>query len=277
MKRMLAALPVLFLLACQRPEVEAFKRNPAPIVVSFTIPAWVPNGPDVKKDYAAALRAKLATRTTVVPEGVKAPENAAELRVAITELRGLESDPSPAAVGAITGVAVGALSAMAGNRDAVFDGFFWGLWAGGHASAARRQDAARLGYRPQRMDAQVALFRAGDPEPLYAFAIDPYEVIDAMDPLGRMEKDDEFRVREEEAKAFARVVVFKIQERFNWMPLPKPRWYGVKEGRTLEEESPAAEAPKAQVPEPQAAEAPQEPGTPPAPEPPKAPEPPAKD
>jgi len=243
MKRILAAVPVLFLLACQRPEVEAFKRNPTPIVVSFTIPSAIPAGAEVKKEYAAALRAKLATRTTVVPEGVKAPENAAELRVAITELRSPGSSPSPAQVGVVTGVAVGALSAITGHRDAVFDGFFWGLWAGSHASAARRHDEARLGYRPQQMEAQVALYRAGDPEPLSSFAVEPFEVIDAMDPLSASEKDDEFRVREEEAKAFARVVVFKIQERFNWLPLAKPSWFGVKEG-TFKEEASAPEPPK---------------------------------
>jgi len=260
MKRMLAVLPLLFLLACQRPEVEAFKRNPAPIVVAFTIPEDVPNGVEVKQEYAAALRARLATRTTVVPEGVKAPENAAELRVVITELRGSASEPSPAAVGAITGVTVGALSALAGNRDAVFDGFFWGLWAGGHASATRRHDVARLGYRPRQMEAQVALYGAGDPEPLDSFAVDASEVIDAMDPLGRGEQEDESRVREEEAKAFARVVVFRIQERFNWMPLPKPSWHGVKGGTPGDDARPAAEPPKAAEPSP--AVPPAVPGTP---------------
>jgi hypothetical protein len=272
MKRMLAALPVLLLLACQRPEVEAFKRNPTPIVVSFTIPAAVPSEVDVKKEYAAALRAKLATRTTVVPEGVKAPENAAELKVTITELRAPASEPSPAQVGVITGAAVGTLSAIAGNRDAVFDGFFWGLFAGSHASAARRHEISRLGYRPMRLDAQVALYRAGDPEPLSAFAVEPSEVIEAMDPLSSSEKEDEFRIREEEAKALARVVVFKIQERFNWMPLAKPSWYGVKEGVSREDQPPAPEAPKVAPPEaPKPAEpAPEQPApsdTPKAPEP----------
>ena len=242
MKRILVALPVVFLLACQRPEVEAFKRNPAPIVVSFTIPDGVPNGTEVKKEYAAALRAKLSTRTTVVPEGMQAPNNAAELKVTITALRLRGSDPSPATVGVVTGVAVGALSAMAGHRDAVFDGFFWGLWAGSHASATRRHDVARLGYRPQQMEAQVALYRVGDPEPLDSFAVDSNEVIDAMDPLGRASQDDGIRIREEEAKAFARVVVLKIQERFNWLPLAKPSWFGVKEGSPRDDDGPASEA-----------------------------------
>lgn len=269
MKRLLATLPVILLLACQRPEVEAFKRNPAPIVVSFAIPKDIPQREDVKREYSAALRARLATRTMVVPEGVKAPENAAELRVTITEMRAARrSDPSPATVGVVTGVAVGTLSALAGNRDAIFDGFFWGLWAGSNASASRRNDVARLGYRPQLMEAQVGLYRAGDPEPLDTFAIEPVEVIDAMDPLRDADKEDEFRIREEEAKAFARVVVSRIQERFQWLPLARPSWYGVKEGLREEDEAPAApkvEEPKTQ--EPKIEEAPKVPEPAPAPEP----------
>ena len=267
MKRMYAALPLLLLLACQRPEVEAFKRNPAPISVTFSIPKGIPDGEDVRKEYAAALRAKLATRTTVVPEGAKAPSEGAELRVVITEMGALRAEPSPGTVGVVTGVAVGALSAMAGNRDAVFDGFFWGLWAGSNASATRRHDMERLGYRPQRMEAQVALYRAGDPEPLDTFAIEPFEVIDAMDPLRASDREDEFRIREEEAKAFARVVVFRIQERFNWLPLAKPRWYGVTESVHPEDPEPV-EPPKAAEPEipvppsPEAPKAPEQPSTP---------------
>ncbi len=269
MKRLFVVLPVILLLACQRPEVEAFKRSPAPIVVSFAIPKDIPQGEDVKREYSAALRAKLATRTMVVPEGVKAPENAAELRVTITEMRAARSsDPSPAAVGVVTGVAVGTLSALAGNRDAIFDGFFWGLWAGGNASASRRNDVARLGYRPQQMEAQVGLYRAGDPEPLDTFAIEPLEVIDAMDPLRDADKEDEFRIREEEAKAFARVVVFKIQERFKWLPLAKPSWYGVREGLREEDETPAAaQAEETKPEEPKAEETPKAPEPTPTPEP----------
>ena len=248
MKRLLAVVPLVLLLACQRPEVEAFKRNPTPIVVSFTVPASVPASEEVAKEYAAALRARLASRTMVVPEGVKAPENAAELRVKIMSWRG-GGQISPGVVGVITGAAVGTLSAMAGHRDAAFDGFFWGMWAGTQAAAAQDREA-RLGYRPQRVDAQVALFRAGDPEPLAAFAVEPFEVIDAMDSLGRADREDQFRIREEEAKALARIVVFKIQERFNWLPLVKPSWYGVKEGAPMDDDGPEepAKAPEAPTP-----------------------------
>ncbi|MDP2876326.1 MAG: hypothetical protein Q8O00_09085, partial [Holophaga sp.] len=97
---------------------------------------------------------------------------------------------------------------------------------------------AHLGYHPQQVDAQVALFRAGDPEPLTTFAIEPMEVIDAMDPIRQADREDQYRIREEEAKGFARVVVSKIQERFQWVPLAKPSWYGVKEGQPTLEDGP---------------------------------------
>ncbi|MDP2876532.1 MAG: hypothetical protein Q8O00_10140, partial [Holophaga sp.] len=87
MKRLLLVFPLMVLVACQRPEVDAFRRNPQPIRLTFSVPASVPEGEDVAKEYAAALRGRLASRTMVVPEGVKAPENAAELRVTITGWR----------------------------------------------------------------------------------------------------------------------------------------------------------------------------------------------
>lgn len=243
MKRLIAVLPLVLTVACTRPEVEAFRKSPEPIVVSFQVPDSVPGKSEVAKEYAAALRARLAMRATVVPAGVPAPHQAAELRVRITGWREVQKGPSPGAVGAITGVAVGAISALAGNRDAAFDGFYWGMWAGSHAAAERDREA-RLGFRPQRVEAQVAVYRAGDPEPLMAFAVEPYEVIDAMDPLGRGDRDDQFRIREEEAKALARVIVFKIQEKFQWRPLPEPSWYGEKP-RLVEEDddAPAPDAP----------------------------------
>ena len=140
MRRCSLLLPVpalVLVLACARPEVEAFRARPVPVVVRFEAPASLAERADVEKEYAAALRARLASRVTVVEEGVQPPAEHVVLDVRVTELRGARRDPSPAVVGAITGVAVGALSAMAGNRDAAFDGFFWGLWAGVHAAEAR--------------------------------------------------------------------------------------------------------------------------------------------
>lgn len=227
MKRLFALLPVLLTLACQRPEVEAFKHQPTPIVVDCYVPKSVAAREDLGREYAAALRARLAAYTVVVPEGVRPPVHAAELRVKITGWS-RERGPSPGAVGAVTGVAVGTLSALLGNRDAVYDGVFWGMWAGTHAAADREREE-RLGYRPTRLSAQVALYRAGDPEPLDAYAVESPEIYDAMEALSSADREDPYRIQEEEAKAFARVAVKKLVQTFGWMPLPKPAWYGVQE------------------------------------------------
>ncbi len=239
-------LPALLLAtACVRPEVEAFRRSPAPIAVVFESPRDVPQREEISKEYAAAIRARLATRATVVPDGAQGPVNAATLRVAITEVReGRRSaDPSPVAVGVTTGVIVGTLNAMAGNRNAGFEGFWWGLWAGTHAAAHQRHHADRLGYVPRRVNALVHLVQpsSGTQDPFFSFEVDSQEVIEAMDPLSRADAEDEGRIREEEARAFSRVVVGRLQEQFGWAPRPRPSYYGVEKER---------EEPKAPEPTP---------------------------
>ena len=69
----LVLLPLVGLLACRRPEVEAFERKPLPIAVSFKVSPAYPRSEDLAKEYADALRARLATRVMVIPAGVPAP------------------------------------------------------------------------------------------------------------------------------------------------------------------------------------------------------------
>jgi hypothetical protein len=226
-------LPALVLLAgCVRPEVEAFRQTPTPVSVVFETPASVPDRHGISREYAAAIRARLATRVVVVPEGTEGPANGATLRVNLVEVREgrHRREPSPAAVGVTTGIVAGALSALSGRRDAAFEGFWWGLWAGTHAAAHQERTADRLGYAPRRIHAVVDLVQpsAGTRDPLATFDVDPDEVIDAMDPLSRSDAEDEGRIREEEARAFSRVVVAHLQDRFGWTPKPKPSYFGAK-------------------------------------------------
>ncbi len=225
MRRLLFALvPLLALVACRRPEVVAFAKQPPPITVGFEVHPGTRNRELVKGEYAAALRARLATCTTVVPEGEPIPEASAHLKVDITQIRPYQ-EPSPAAIGTATGIAVGTLSAMAGNRDAFFDGLFWGLWTGSLAADSRHYETSRLGYWPARVSAVVKLEQPGCRNPLMEFSVGSREVIERMAPLGPGERYDEARIREEEAKAFADLVVTRIQERFHWMTLPEPSYY----------------------------------------------------
>jgi hypothetical protein len=231
------ALPVLALLSlalgCRHPEVEAFRQRPVPIVVKLDLRASIPGSESIKREYEAALRSRLASRATVVVDGVAAPPAYAELLVAISDIRPSRSDPNPAAVGIATGAIVGTLGALAGNRNATFDGFWWGLWAGTHAAAERRWEERSLGYRPNRINAVVYL-RQPDPSAagkwltLAEFDVDGYEVIESMTSLYSAERDDLGRVREEEARALASVIVRKLAERFDWPAKPQQDFYGLR-------------------------------------------------
>jgi|GEM_PF-1204128 len=221
-------VPTLLLgLGCLRPEVEAFRQRPAPVRVTVTLPERLADHVAFQKEYASALRARLSTRLMVVPEGVMPPVGAAELQVDIRELAPGPGSPSPAAVGVATGVTVGALSAASGNRGwGVVDGLFWGLWVGGSVAAHQERVQHRLGYVPQAVRAEVRLVQPGNPEPLWVDSIEPREVVEAMDPLPRGYRDDDGRIREEEAKGFARVVVQKLSSYFQLTRYSEQRFYG---------------------------------------------------
>lgn len=218
--------PLLLVVGCTRPEVEAFRRSPAPVSVSVSLPERLADREGFQKEYASALRARLATRVVVVPEGVKPPVGAAELRVVVTEVLPAGRQPNPAAVGVAVGATVGALSAASGNRGwSVVDGLFWGLWAGAHASVHRDMTRDRLGYLPQTVRAQVYLVQEGQKEPLWVAEIGPQEVVEAMDPLPPGSRDDDGRIREEEARGFARVTVQRLSAEFGWARLSEQRFY----------------------------------------------------
>ncbi len=220
-------VPVLLLAACSRPEVEAFRLRPAPIAVRVALSERVNDRDGLASEYAAVLRSRLAYRAEVVPEGLKPPPGAAELLVEIREVSPRAGSANPAAVGLAVGASVGILSAASGNRGmGVVDGLFWGLFAGSHAAMHRDRVMGRLGYLPQAVSAQVRLVQPGHPEPLWVDSIDPMEVVEAMDPLPRSLRDDDGRIREEEAKAFARVVVQKASAFFRWTRGTEPRFYG---------------------------------------------------
>ena len=78
--------PLLLLLGCTRPEVEAFRLRPTPVFVTVTLPSGLGDRDAFQKEYAAALRARLSTRLMVVAEGTQPPVGASELRVDIREI-----------------------------------------------------------------------------------------------------------------------------------------------------------------------------------------------
>jgi len=238
----LSIAPLLLVFACTRPEVEAYRQRPTPVRVTVSLPAGLEDRDAFQKEYASALRARLATRVVVVPEGVRPPADAVELQVDIRDISTAQRQPTPAAVGVATGVTVGAISAASGNRGwGIMDGLFWGLWVGTHAAMHQERVQDRLGYQPQAVRAQVRLLQVGNSEPLWVDSIDPSEVVEAMDPLPRGYRDDDGRIREEEAKGFARVVVQKLSAEFRWVRLTEQRFYVDPAAR--KEEAPPASKP----------------------------------
>ncbi len=268
--------PILLVLGCTRPAVEAFRMRPAPVQVTVTLPPRLQDRDSFQKEYASALRARLATRLMVVPEGVKPPVGAAELRVEIKDISPAPGQASPAAIGVATGVTVGALSAASGNRGwGLMDGLFWGLWAGTVASSHQDRAQNRLGYRPQVVRAQVSLVQPGNPEPLWVESIDPEEVVGFMDPLPRGYRDDDARIREEEAKGFARVVVQKLSAYFQLVRLTEQRFYEDPAAPRLERPAPGPDGgprPTPEAPPPPPSFVPPPPPPVPPPPPPPAPE-----
>ena len=237
----------LLILGCTRPEVEAFRQRPTPVSVTVNLPTHLGDREGLQKEYASALRGRLATRVVVVPDGVQPPAGAVELQVDIRAISAAPGQPSPAAIGIATGVTVGALNAVAGNRGwGLMDGLFWGLWVGSHAGMHKDRTQDRLGYRPQVVRAQVRLVQPGNAEPLWVDSIEPFEVVEAMDPLPPDSRDDDGRIREEEARGFARVVVQRLSSTFQWPRLTEQRFYEDPAAKKVDE----APAPRAEEPQP---------------------------
>ncbi len=248
MRRATLLLPVLLAgsMACKRAETEAFRQAPRPVVVTFVVPENIPDAKGVAKEYAAALRHRLASRLVVVPEGVEPPEGAAKLEVVITGMRQTEASPSAAEVGVATGVTMGVISGLSGSRHPVWNGFWWGLFAGHHASHhVRRED--RVGFRPMRVDARLLLTQPGMANPVIDMDLNPGEIFEAIDPIRRSEEDDPAAIREAEARALARVAIRKLDEQLD-LRIREARWYGVKAGQDpdveLEKPTPIQKDPK---------------------------------
>ena len=227
MRRATALVPatLVLLTACQQPEVEAFRQHPRPVVVACVVTPDSPRSKDFAATLEAALRVRLASRVTVVPEGIPAPPSAVRLEVVLKRKGIISHSGHAAAVGVGVGTTVGVLSAAAGDRDWFFDGLFWGLFAG--SSAASDQDRyGWLGYYPDDISSEARLMQPGDPEPLAVEAISTSDLLPALEPLRGDEGSDETRVEEAEAQAYARVLVGRLTDTFHWHR-GAPSYYGV--------------------------------------------------
>ncbi|MBI3132843.1 MAG: hypothetical protein HYZ13_16125 [Acidobacteria bacterium] len=248
---LILVLPALVAsMACRRPEVDAFRQSPHPVVVKFNVPEEVPDREAVAKEYAAVLRQRLATRLVVVPEGVEPPNDAAQLTVVIASMQPGSSEPTPGQVGVATGITVGVISGAMGSRHPVWNGFWWGMFAGHHAAHAKRYED-RLGFRPIRMEARVFLTQPGLRSPVVEIDLDSREIVEAMDPIRRSDEDDPAVIREAEARGLARVVIRALDDQLELKPR-EARWFGDARPNDRDEERPAAKPEPKPEPEPKA-------------------------
>ena len=111
--------PLVLIIGCTRPEVEAFRQRPTPVLVTVTMPSRLEDREGFQKEYASALRARLSTRVVVVPEGVKPPVGTSELRVDIQEISPAPGSPSASAVGVAPVQKLENLERVANGRQGV--------------------------------------------------------------------------------------------------------------------------------------------------------------
>lgn len=220
---------LLTLPACRPPEYRSFQQSPPTVEVLVSIRAGADAG-GLEREFAAALRARLASLVTVVPEGVTAPSGSTLLKIEIDSIS--RTNVSPAAVGAATGVAIGVISA-ASSRDrvrgdgliSVLDGLLWGLAVASDVEASQRHKSTMLGYVPPKIKGLITMGNPNGPRPVYAEKISSKSVIDEMRPLRESERYDPSYLNDELARAFASAVVIKLQRRFGWPASSTLSWY----------------------------------------------------
>jgi hypothetical protein len=204
------------------------------VEVAVTVAAKADDAQDLEREFAAALRARLSSYTTVVPDGVAPPEGAFRLSVEIDKMSRKKIDA--AAVGAGAAVAMGAAHAVSrasggyrgsGGSDffAILDAILFGLNVASDIEARQQYRAARLGYFPPRISGLVTLGHIdGDyKKPIFIEGIKSSRVIDALSPISGI--GDPSAVDAELARALAKVVVGKLKDVFDWRASAVPSWY----------------------------------------------------
>jgi hypothetical protein len=222
------AIPTLiFSFACTTPEYKLFQHSPPPLEVAVNIKVNSDGVQYLEKEFAAALRSRLANLVTVVPEGVIPPPDVMRLDIEIDRIT--QKNTSPAAIGAATGAAIGTLVAASnsGNHNGmptILYGLARGLQIGAEAEAIQRHNDYMRGYIAPKITGLVSLSLSNSYKPLYTEAIPTRAVIDEMAPL-RDVRIDYASINEELVRAFARAIANQLQSRFNWYAKRTQSWY----------------------------------------------------
>jgi len=228
----LAVLVAVASLACRPPEFNALSQSPPMVEVVVTVAAKADDAQDLEREFAAALRARLSSYATVVPDGVAPPKGAFRLSVEIDKMSRKKIDA--AAVGAGAAVAMGAAHAVSrasggyrGSSDffAILDAILFGLNVASDIEARQQYRAVLLGYFPPRISGMVTLghIDGGYKKPIFIEGIKSSRVIDALSPINGI--GDPSAVDAELARALAKVVVGKLKDVFDWRTSAVPSWY----------------------------------------------------
>jgi len=227
----LAVVAVAASLACRPPEFEKFAEAPPVVEVAVTIAARVKDAPDLEREFAAALRARLALYATVVPEGVTPPRDAVRLKVEIDKMSRKKTDA--VAIGAGAAIAAGTIHTISrgssrrggGGSDfmAILDAILFGLDLASDIEARQQSRAAYLGFYPPKIAGLITLERPGDKRPIFIEGLKSSPIIEAMSPIRDI--GDTAAVDAEVARALAKVVMGKLRATFDWRAFDTPSWY----------------------------------------------------
>jgi hypothetical protein len=219
-------------LACRPPEYRVLSQSPQIVDVAVKVTAHADDALDLEREFAAAIRARLSSYATVVPEGVAPPEGALRLNIEIDNMSRKKVDA--AAVGAGAAVAVGTAHVITRRRGyrgrggndffAALDAIMFGLDVAANIEAKQQYRAALLGFVPPRISGLMTLGRLGDGErTIFAEGIRSGTVTDALSPISAV--GDQAAVDAEVARALAKVIVAKLRAAFDWRASAVPSWY----------------------------------------------------
>ena len=229
----LAVLAAVASMACRQPEFSAVSQSPQVMQVAVTVAAKIEDARDLEREFAAALRARLASYATVVPEGVTPPKGALRLTVEIDKMSRKKIDP--VAVGAGAAIAMGATRAASragrhwggGGNDilSTLDVALFGLDVAFNMDAKQQYRATYLGFFPPRISGLITLSHIdGDyKKPILIEGLKSARIIDALSPINDIR--DQGAVDAAVARAIAKVVVGKLIDTFNWRASDIPSWY----------------------------------------------------
>jgi len=226
------AIPALILsFACIKPEYKSFQQPQSPLEVTVSIKTNLDDVQYLEKEFAAALKSRLANFVMVVPHGVTPPPDAMRLDIEIDSIT--HKSTSPTAIGAVTGMAIGTLVATSNSRNqngflTILYGLAHGLQIGAEVEAAQRHRDYMRGYIAPKITGMVSLSLPNSSKPLYAETIPTRAVIDEMSPMS-VGKLDYNSINEELVRAFARTMANKLQSRFNWYIKGTQSWYEPRE------------------------------------------------